>query len=284
MTLPSIQTSAGAYSLLEFDNSPMLAIATGLDLNLEDNVKILQKINQQIANYLASECSALVCDPVYTFPLKAKLPALILRLEQLIPDLDPLVMPQLIPNWGVENVRQNYALAKIELFYHPAEKEALTKKQLLAEIYDYCQYEHIALFLKLIVYTPADETFDEVKFQEAQLEALTELRKLTDLVALQFPYDALAAATLTAELDIPWVMIFEGKDYDSMKNNLRTALENGAQGFLATMDLYKEITNLRQKDMTADLTAIDQFLKTTGQDRIKELTRITDEMVKKVNE
>ncbi|MGD9129882.1 MAG: hypothetical protein PVJ09_05340 [Candidatus Woesebacteria bacterium] len=281
MKLPSIQTEKQAYALVEFDYSPALAEKLGLDLSIADNLKFLDQVNQSLVSELSAQASGVVLDPVYTFPLinkKSDNCGLIFRLEKLETEVDPVAVASLIPDWGVELIRNNYALAKLELFYHPAEENALLKKQLVAELYDYCQYEKIDFFLKLIIYTPADEDFDQLKFQEAQLESLKEFRDMADLLALQFPYDALSCATITAELDSSWILILEAEDYEIAKQNLRIALENGAEGFLAQDILWSEIANLRREDMSPDIDAIQNFIKTTARDRLIELLRISEEI------
>ena len=94
---------------------------------------------------------------------------------------------------------------------------------------------------------------------------------------MQYPQDPLAAATLTSELDIPWLMIDDGVKYDKFKDQLRVALENGAQGFLVDEVLWQEVGKMRLKDQSPDLPAIEKFLQTTSKDRMIELMRIAGE-------
>lgn len=279
MTLPSIQTENKTIGLLELDLAPKLAAELGLDLNLSDNVELVKKWLMQMGQIGAQHFSGLVLDPIYSFAVAKNQgkAGILMRLTALHDEPDPLVVPSLIPNYGLEELRNNYNMACLELYYHPEEEQALKKKQLLAEVHDYCDYLDINLLLKLIVYTPADKEFSPEEFQNDQLTAIQELRNNADVIALQCPVDALAVATITAELDIPWIFANYNHNYDEFKQELRICLENGAVGFIAGYALWKELNKFKLEDSSPDLEKITQFIDTTFQDRVIELMRIVDE-------
>ncbi len=280
MNLPAIATKDDTYCLLGFDQAPRFAHWLGLDLTQPSNEQLIKQFFTKFAQTLAPHASGLVLDPIYTLDLvkvKADQTGLLSRLTVLQEEVDPLAMPRLIPHWSVEDIRNNYSLAKLELYYHPREKQALAKKQFLAEIYDYCQYEKISLCLQLIIYTPADQEFSEDRFQEDQLQAIQELRSSADLFALQYPLGPLPAATVTAELDKPWILMTQDQSYEQFKQVLRVAIENGAQGFLATDSLWPELKNYKRKDQGPDWEQLYQFAQTTIRDRVIELVRISHE-------
>jgi tagatose-1,6-bisphosphate aldolase len=279
MTLPSIQSTNNNIGLLELDLAPKLAAELGLDLNLSDNVELVKDLLQQMGKIGAEHLTGLVLDPIYSFGVvknqgKA---GILMRLTTLHEEIDPLAIPSLIPNYGLEELRNNYNMACLELYYHPEEEQALKKKQLLAEVHDYCDYLDINLLLKLIVYTPADEEFTPEAFQEDQLTAIQELRGSTDVIALQCPVDALAVATITAELDIPWIFANYNHAYEEFKQELRICLENGAVGFMAGYALCQDLKKFKLEDNSPDLEKIIQFINTTFKDRVIELMRIVEE-------
>jgi len=283
MTLPAISTSHHRLALLSLDLAPHLAEALGLDLSLAENEVWLKQLLEILTTSLAPVASGVVLDPIYSYDLNlapemAKT-GLLLRLEKLALETDPLSIPSLIPNWGVANIKQHYAWAKFELFYHPAEAKALEKKQLLAELADYCKFEGIGLLLKLKLFSLTDQPLTPIEFQDAQLTAVRELAKLSQVMALEHPLDALACATLTAELDQPWILAVTGaKTYPEIKDQLRMALDNGAQGFLIAETLWPELYQLKSQDQhSLDLPAMRQLIQTTVRDRFIELTRIADE-------
>ncbi len=279
MTLPAIQSPQHKIGLLELDIAPALADYLALDLQLSDDVAQMQKLLQKIGAVGLEYCTGLILDPVYSFKV-AKKPGkagILMRMTPVHQKNKPPAVPALNSNYGLEEMRNNYTLAKLELPYHPQEKNALRKKKLLAEIYDYCDYLNINLLLKLIIYSPSDQELTPDAFQEAQLRAVQELRNNVDLLALQSPADPLTSATLTAELDIPWILMGENHNYEEFKQKLRMCLENGAAGFCAGLSLYPEIKNYKLETGTLDLEKITRFFNTTLQDRLIELMRISEE-------
>lgn len=280
MHISALKNSAQAIVLLELDNALKLASLLELNLKLSDHQLLLSELHKHLLLGLSASASGVVLDPDFTLPLindKASSASLLLRLEQVREELDPLAMPSLITNWGVDAIGQNHAVAKLELYYHPQEEMALKKKQLVAELFDFCQYEKIDLLLKLVIYTPAGEEFDKLAFQEAQLQAIGEFASTCHLLALQYPFDALATATLSAELDTPWIVALNSGDYQVNKDALRTCLENGASGFMAGEILWPEINTFRSDKKALDLNQLFEYIQTTVRDRFLELVRISNE-------
>ncbi len=285
MKISALQSSAGHYSILELDQITLLAEKLGLDLKIKGGLEQLKLILQTMITQLSPLPSAVLAEPNYSFPLMMTdlEQGLVLRLEKLLPESKlqpPEAVPTLANDWGVTEVANNYAVAKLGLWYHPAEEKALEKKKLVAELSNYCQQLGIDLMLKLQIYHQPDETKEKVVFQEAQLEVVQELRSMAQLLVLQYPGDALACATLTAELDQPWLVYFSSgakDDYQQLKQALRTALENGAEGFVAGQPFWQEIFSLREEDQSLDLAAIQKFIETHSRDRVLEFVRITNE-------
>lgn len=262
--------------ILALDEVYALTESLGLLLTEESNLKNLTALLARFLSIYTEHTTGIVLDPVYSLPLieyKHENSGLILRIEQ-EEEQNPLGLPKLPPQWGIQDIRNNYGVAKLELLYHPSEALAMEKKQFVAEIFDFCQYEGTDFLLKLMIYNPPGEDLDTVQFQETQLEAVSELQRFSNILALQYPQDPLATATLTSELDVPWVVFSDGVSYEKFKEFVRVSTENGAQGFMIGKALWEEIGELRLEDHTPDFTAIDAFLNTTGRDRILELMRI----------
>jgi tagatose-1,6-bisphosphate aldolase len=265
--------------LLALDNAYSFAEKIGLTLDEPTNVENLNALLIRFLILYTEHTTGVVLDPTYSLPFlsyKDNNSGLLIRLER-EQDQDPLSLPRFLPQWGIEDVRNNYGLAKLELFYHPAEGMAAEKKKLVADLYDFCQYEGIDFLLKLVVYHPPGKELDMVEFQETQLEAISELQKFASIMSLQYPQDPLATATLTSSLDIPWIVHSDGVEYDKFKEFVRVSTENGAQGFMIDQTLWDEIGKMRLEDQSPDFEKIEQFLKTTGKDRIVELMRIVKE-------
>lgn len=281
MNLPAIQSDQQAIGLLELDQAPKIASLLGLDLTSPANEDTIKDFIQDMGTIGAQYATGLVIDPIYSFSLadESQEAGLLTRVTTLHEEIDPLSLPTLMPNYGLDEIRQNYSLAKLELYYHPQEEKALAKKRLVAEVFDYCDYLDIEMLLKLIVYTPSGEEFDQTTFQQDQLQAIQEMRSITNALALQYPLDPLSTATVTAELDIPWVLMSQDQPYQEYKQSLRTSLENGAVGFMTGDSLWRDLQELKAKDKSPDLEKVQQFVNTTYQDRVIELMRISDEVV-----
>ncbi len=279
MHLPALQSDSETFSILELDSGYKLATDLGLDINVQGGADQLNVILKSLITHLSSQPSAVVVDPIFSFPLLMGdvEKGLILRLDETNKNIARESLPQLDSQWGVDEIANNYAVAKLELEYHPAEESALNKKKLTAELFEYCQHVGVDLLLKLNIYTQPDETKDPVVLQETQFQALQELRDSCHLLSIQYPSNALAAATVTAELDHPWVVSLKSTDHEENKQQLRAALENGARGFMIGNELWSEIGSFRQEDESLDLSAIQRFIKTIARDRMIELVRITNE-------
>lgn len=303
MTVPALTTANGFFACLSLDGSPALAEQLALDLSLLDNLEVLHQVNSLLVKTLSAESSALVVDPIYTLDLlaaKSTHSAALIRLEQ-NKEFLPTQMPELWPDFSLEEIKNNYAAAKLSLFYHPKEEQALAKKQLLAEIKDYCRTLGIAFLLELKIYDPAKfqaaptkaklsveapsataesaatESEQLFSFQQAQLAAVEELRNLADLFVLEYPGDALSVATLSTGLDVPWLISNSGQmNYDNFKEIFREVMDNGAKGYLLGNLLWQELADYRSAE-GLDLAAIEKYLQTTVRDRLLELNRIVSE-------
>lgn len=282
MKLSALQTPHENYTLLGLDNPLVLASKLGLDPTVPENDAVLTDITSSLLRTFSQEVSGVVLD--YRIGLsalkhKAQTAGLALRLEETLSEVDPLSLPLFNQAWGVEEITNNYALVKLELFYHPSEPKAMEKKQIIAEIFDYCRYQNVDLMLVIKQFSPTGEVITSEAWQETQLTTAQELQKHCHLLALEAPKNALAAATLTAELDIPWIMLTSESSYAKVKESLRMSLENGAQGFLATDVVWPEIYACRRRDKGIDIERLHQFVVTIGRDRIIELVRIVGEKV-----
>ncbi|HEX7017766.1 MAG TPA: hypothetical protein VF209_02565 [Patescibacteria group bacterium] len=285
MHLSALSSATGLMEMVRLDEALKLSEAMGAALDDVGGKQLVQQAIKNLQQAARKDASGLIVDPQYSYPLlksDQKLPGLAFRLhQQLGSTVDPLAIPSLIQDWGVEAIRNNYGVAFLELHYHPSEADALRKKQIVTELADYCHHEGIDFILSLIVYTPATEEFNSQRFQEAQLTAIQELRAFPQLLALQYPLDPLSAATVTAELDVPWILSDMGLEYEPFKGMLRESLENGAKGFLAGEVIWKDLS--KEKDQAALLSpdTIDRYFTTIGRDRILELVRITEEYEEK---
>jgi len=286
MLLKSVQNTSHQFCLLQLDQIQGLAELFEVNLQEKAGLKFMSETYEQLMTVLSSCVSGVIVSPEYNFSSilkKDHQAGLLLGLERRLDAIDPLNLPPLVQDWGVEHIRNNYALAKLELYYHPQEPEAIRKKQLVAEIYEYCRMLDIDFLLELKLFSPQESLSSKSDMQEAQIMAIEDFRNQCSLIALEFPGDTLSAVTITAELDIPWIMTSSAVGgYERFKENLRIALESGAKGFMAGnliwQDIFGKINPEQWQKWQQDFA---QLLSTKVRDRVVELSRIASEAGKK---
>ncbi len=275
--LSSIQTQAGFFTIAPFDHRDSLAEMLGVEEHTKIGDAVLTEVKILFMEAFSPLCSSVLVDPVYGFPSiehKAKNTGLILTLE--VSGTPSEAVPTLIPNWGVEDVKNNYGVAKLKMSYHPGEENAEKKKKLVTELHEYCHHEGVAFLLEVLMFNPfSKEELTMQAFQDAQLQMAHEFQQHCDVLKIQYPGDALACATMTAELDVPWILLSRGMVYDKFRDALHVAVENGCKGFAAGRALWQEIGSLRAPDGLPDFPKIQEFLNTTSVTRLKELISIT---------
>lgn len=278
MKLSAIATPQKMFTILATDQVVALADILGISgQQLATNVELRKSVEAVITAYKSAFSGVLVV-PELNHEISTSISkdcGVLFPLERRAFDADPLSVPILSPSWGVEAIRNNYGVAKLELFFNPTEKEAATKKQLVAELYDYCQHEGIDLLLEVLVYMEGTDLEYREQFPDLQLGAIQELRSICSMMALEYPLSALGAVTVTAELDVPWILTMRNTPYELAKEQLRTSLESGALGFMGFEQFLPDRTPTGT--VTFDSEKCMQFLQTTGRDRALELSRIVAE-------
>lgn len=278
MQLSGISDPNGTFIVLSLDQIVGIADRFGLHIhNPQEQMHVQELLGELMQQYSPSATGVLVSPELGHDALSNLTEGAgpLFPLERRVFDADPLSIPILASQWGVEAVRNNYGVAKLELFYNPEEKEASPKKQMVAELYDYCKHEGIDLVLELLLYIEGSDFEYKQKFPELQLAAIQELRTSCSLFALEYPLTALGAVTITAELDIPWILTARETPYDVFKEQLRTALESGARGFMGVEQFLPDLP--KAGPVVFDEQAALNFIGTVGRDRMLELARITAE-------
>lgn len=280
MTIDALSTDTGMITLLEMDRVPMLAESLGLRLSDPNQAQIVSELTAEMVATLSKHVTGVVLSPEHSFVHREAVTstcAPVLSLEKKTSDVDPLVPPTFIDGWGIENIANNYAVAKLELYYHPEEEQAALKKQIVAELYDYCKYEGIDFILELLVYHQANEKPSPAGLTDSQLTAVQEFRKSCDVMGLEYLGDSLAAVTITAELDIPWILTGREQDYQQTKQELRAALESGAQGFLLGDVFWPKVEHAQRDTGEVSVSMLVSEVQKQARDHIIELTRIVEE-------
>jgi len=283
MHLKTISNEDERFVLLDLDKPWQLAEAVGLKRTEANYQQHLIKLIQLAGEVLTEKTTGVVLGPKAGYEAinsKTANTGLVLSLDDNFYPHDPFSLPQFLPDWGVEHIKNNYGVIKLNLFYNPQEKLANEKNKLLVEVYDYAQYEKLDLVVELNIVLdgklkPKDKR--EV-FLTTQLNVVRELQNMVDLFILEYPFTSLACATLTAELDVPWIMNDQSIKYTELKNNLRIALEGGASGLMMGRNIFREAPQFDKRKVDEFFNLWRKFLNTEGRDRVLELARITQEV------
>lgn len=265
MKLPDFSHN-GLFSWLAFDDVLEFSEKTGVE-----SAEVDHTIARAVQAVSEGASGVIVYPPQGFSATTALAPqtSLIFELSKMSIPKDPLSVP-VLSQYGIDASANTYAAVKLELYYNPTEEEARSKKQMVAELSDSAKLAGTPFILDLIMFLETSQESYQAEFLQKQLDAVQELRGYCDAFILEFPVDALNAVTLTAQLDIPWLVSGRDMPYDEFKQNVRIALESGAAGYVMHDQL------LPDKPIT-DPTQLDSWFATTARDRTLELQRILHE-------
>lgn len=283
MQLSTLRRDDGSYLWLDFSDIFVIADALGLELNNSDELTIIHQMIEYSVVAISSLLSGIILGPevgLNAMSQKAPQTGLLLTLFRQLETVEVTSLPTIFTGWSTTHICNNYGVLFNSVFYHPKGEDALHKKQLLAELYDATRYEGIDQVVGINLYPPSGDDTTEVAFQESQLLAARELQKIADALVLEYPHSPLACATLTAELDVPWILADKVADYAYSKDIIRTALEAGAVGCVLGGSLWSGIPKFDlHGDLSQQWSILDHFLQTEVRDRLIEISRIISENI-----
>lgn len=276
MTLSSVSYQNSAISLLAIDE--LLLVISELARKAQ-SVAEQREIYEELATVVITElkniASGYCLSGMYGYdhlPILDFEKGLVFSLEKKTIDVDPLSLPMFAENWSVKHSRNNYALSKLELFYHPMEKEAAAKRMMVTELAEYAHMLDTDFVLDLHVMKKNDD--DELSLQ---LASIKHFRSVCDLLILNPGDQPMSAITISAELDIPWIYGQTTTSYPKFKKDLRISLDSGAKGCYIGQSLLSGITTGQNKSLSIE--TITSFIKTEVVDRVVEIDRIVQESV-----
>lgn len=287
MHLSALQTSEKAFGLLNLSLAVELTDALGVDLEAPFALEAVEKIQAEISQRISGEFSGLILGPEIGFSAldqKNDHTGVLFSLTTQIITQQVADLPKFVGNWSVQHVRNNYGLVYLKLYYNPHAPNATQKWQMVSEIYDMTRYEGCDLVLELSLYPEESQPVTKEIFAETQLLSVQQMQSVADLLVIEYPHSALAAATLTAQLDIPWLVVDRTEDYGYFKEVARTCLESGAKGVCVGPSLWSNIPALsfdHGQPEKKSWQAIRTYIHTELRDRSLELMRIVKEEVMK---
>lgn len=283
MRLSALQTAKGGYSLVDFSQAYGLAEMFNLDIADPDQAQNLSWIMEYTTSVLANNAHGLILGPEIGYGAilqKSPHTGIALTMEKQSHLLAVDELPRLYDRWGVEHIRNNYGVVYFKFYYHPDEPLADQKLQMASEIFDSANYEGVDLIIELSLHPSANKSSSK-DFAQTQVFAATQFQQVCDLLVLEYPHTPLGCASLSAQLDIPWILADRTADYALYKDQLRVALENGANGAqldgviwsgLGELDL-----NINQQKSAETWAKVEKYIQTELKDRVIEVNRIIDE-------
>jgi tagatose 1,6-diphosphate aldolase len=190
---------------------------------------------------------------------------------------------RVLDGWSVEQAkRMGASAAKLLVYYHPAAPNAHDQEQLVADVAAACRAADLALFVEPLSFSPIDggKLTGEAR-REAVIETARRLTPLgADVLKAEFPYDrsvrdpsrwAEACEELDAASVLPWVLLSGGVDDATFEAQVSTACRAGASGVLVGRSVWADAA-------TMEPGARDDFLATTGRERLGRLVEVVDDL------
>lgn len=235
--------------------------------------KVYEELAHIVIAQLDSHISGYCLNGVYGYdllPFLDQKKGIFFSLEEKMIEQDPLSVPLLLKDWTVTHAYQNLAGSKLELYYHPQEKQAQLKRELISELSQHCHMLGIDFIMELHILTQNGESYLPVL-----LESLKHFRGLCDAFIITPNTETMASITITAELDVPWLYNQTTTSYTKYKNELRLALEGGAAGCFIGQSILSGIS--RSKSLVQNLEEVKKYIKAEVSDRVIEIERLVSE-------
>lgn len=187
---------------------------------------------------------------------------------------------RVLPGWGVDRVKRlGASAAKLLVYYHPDAPNAADQERLVADVAAQCREADLPLFLEPLSFGLDGSRLAGEARRSVVVETARRLTRLgADVLKAEFPYDASvtdparwreACEELDAASPVPWVLLSGGVDDATFEHQAEVACAAGASGVLVGRSVWADAA-------TMDPARRDEFLATTGRERLERLVRLVD--------
>ena len=185
---------------------------------------------------------------------------------------DGLRRTQMVPELGAEGARALGADAAKLMVFLRADREDATgyPAALVRDALADCRRVGLECVVELMTYRLDDESPEAFAARREHLiaEGAVLLAECgAEVLKLEYPGSPEACRRVTDALDVPWAVLSAGVDHDTFCDQLRSAVDGGAAGFIAGRSLWKEAVGLPPTERRA-------FLNDTGRRRLEEMLSI----------
>lgn len=259
------------------------------------------EVKELLARFLSPKASAMLLDPIYSFPVALPLigaePGLILAYENSVLEQTPEGSKSSpIPGWSVDKARQAGADAVKVLVWHRADAPAAVRehqREFVRKAGEACRRADIVNLTEILVYPLPGEDPAYVRANRSRLvqEALADFLDPSfniDIYKLEPPAaltgvpdpDGSEAAGVQAEFDRlaarlprPWVLLSAGAGAEDFRRSLTYAYRAGASGYLCGRAIWQSAF-----DQFPDREAMQRVLKDDAVPYLDGLNELSDRM------
>jgi len=278
--LTQLRTPAGQFAVIAADHGdPLVEMLDTLGLPSTPEAQRAFKLD--LVDTAGRDASAVLLDPDVSLPaivdqdVLARDVGLLVRIEADGCDVvDGLRRSSLIDGLGAAGARALGATAAKVMVFLRADREDLdgyTAQVVRAALED-CSRAGLLCVIELMTYRLDDEAPEAFAARKPDLvrEGAVLLQECgSRVLKLEYPGSTEDCARVTDALDVPWAVLSAGVDHDAFCGQLRSAVEGGANGFIAGRSLWKEAVALPAQERR-------RFLEDTGRRRMADMLGILD--------
>jgi sulfofructosephosphate aldolase len=278
--LQQIMTSGGRFAVIAADHGQSLVdMLDGLGLSSAPEAQ--RAFKSDLVETVGRDASAVLLDPDVSLPaivddgLLARDVGLIVRIEADGCEVeDGLRQSQMIRGLGAEGARARGATAAKVMVFLRADREDLdgyTAQMVRAALED-CRRADLLCVMELMTYRLDDESPEQFAARKEDLvvEGAVLLEECgSQVLKLEYPGSAVACRRVTDALSVPWAVLSAGVDHEAFCDQLRDAMDGGAQGFIAGRSLWKEAVGMPSEERRG-------FLDGVARRRMEDMLAIVD--------
>ena len=275
-----ITTTGGHFAVIAADHGqPLVDMLDGLGVSSAPEAQ--RAFKSDLVATVGRDASAMLLDPDVSLPeivdrdLLGRDVGLLVRIEaDGHEEADGLRRSGLIPDLGAAGARARGATAAKVMVFLRADREDLdgyTAGVVRATLED-CRRAELLCVIELMTYRFDDESPEDFAARKADLvvDGAVLLQECgSQVLKLEYPGSAAACRRVTDALDVPWAVLSAGVDHDAFCDQLRDAMDGGAQGFIAGRSLWKEAVGRPADEQ-------HRFLDGVARSRMEELLKIVD--------
>lgn len=227
------------------------------------NYEQISEIKQKITKILSPHSSAVLLDPVYgKEAIKEVKGGLLISREKSGYVKNGGRKTELLENYTVEKIKEMNANAvKLLIYYNPKEKSARYQEKIVEKVSKECEKNNILFLCEFSLYSI------EGNRNNVLVESAEKISNLgIDILKTEAPTTLEKCKELDKKIEVPWVVLSGGIDYEKFKKRLKIACKAGASGFAGGRGIWKDCLGEN----------LENCLKEKSIPRLKELRKIVE--------